>query len=88
MWPCRQHQTDAPQTMLADLYERGHVRNVCVLRMLLQMPPVVESCLAQMASSRQLLLSNAPAMLQLDKPLLEGLAKVGHEQHCRGRPAS
>lgn len=52
--------------------------------MLLQMPPVVESCLAQMASSTQLLLSNAPAMLQLDKSLLEGLAKVVHSSTTAG----
>jgi hypothetical protein len=41
-----------------------------------QVPAAVDVCLAILASSPQLLVEQAPALLRLDKQLLAGLARV------------
>jgi hypothetical protein len=42
----------------------------------LQVPAVVDVCLAVLAASPELLVEQAPALLRLDKQLLAGLARV------------
>ena len=42
----------------------------------LRMPPLVERCLALLATAPELLAEQAALVLSLDRPLLEGLARV------------